>query len=127
MKVIIAGWSPGQCRRGGRVGSLIPGLHTDAGLTNIGYVGSGFTDQVPRPAAATVNSSTWNNPAPPSRAGSARDRPHAHWVRPQLVSDVGYRAWTPDHRLRHPAWKGLRLDRAATEVTLPDMTRRNAR
>jgi bifunctional non-homologous end joining protein LigD len=40
----------------------------------------------------------------------------ARWVEPRLVGEVAYRTWTPDGRLRHPSWRGLRPDKAPTEV-----------
>jgi ATP-dependent DNA ligase len=40
----------------------------------------------------------------------------AHWVRPELVGEVRFSQWTPDGRLRHPAFLGLREDKEATEV-----------
>ena len=49
--------------------------------------------------------------APPGRLGS-----HAHWVRPTLVGEVAFTEWTGDGRLRHPSFKGLRTDKAATQV-----------
>ena len=36
---------------------------------------------------------------------TARD---ATWVQPVLVGEVAYRTMTPDRRLRHPSWRGLR-------------------
>jgi hypothetical protein len=38
------------------------------------------------------------------------------WVRPALIGDVEYRSRTTEGNLRHPSWKGLRLDK-----TLPDL------
>jgi bifunctional non-homologous end joining protein LigD len=43
----------------------------------------------------------------------------AIWVRPELVGEVMYRNLTPDRRLRHPSWRGLRPDRHPSEVGLP--------
>jgi bifunctional non-homologous end joining protein LigD len=40
------------------------------------------------------------------------------WVEPRLVGEVSYRTVTPDGRLRHPSWRGLRPDREPVEVTL---------
>jgi bifunctional non-homologous end joining protein LigD len=40
----------------------------------------------------------------------------AHWVRPELVGEVRFSQWTGDGRLRHPAFLGLRDDKAAREV-----------
>ncbi len=40
----------------------------------------------------------------------------AIWVRPQLVAEVEFTEWTPDGRLRHPSFKGLREDKQARSV-----------
>ena len=42
--------------------------------------------------------------------------PHATWVEPRLVAQVGFSEWTRDGRLRHPRFLGLRDDKAAEEV-----------
>ncbi|MEV6851420.1 hypothetical protein [Actinoplanes sp. NPDC051411] len=41
---------------------------------------------------------------------------HAHWVEPVLVGEVAFRNWTPDGRMRHPSWRGLRPDRTPGEA-----------
>ena len=41
---------------------------------------------------------------------------HVHWVRPELVAEVGFTEWTRDARLRHPRFIGLRDDRDAKDV-----------
>ena len=43
----------------------------------------------------------------------ARD---AVWVEPVVVGEVRFGEWTRDGRLRHPAWRGLRPDKAAQDV-----------
>ena len=40
----------------------------------------------------------------------------AIFVRPELVAQIAYTEWTSDGRLRHPAFLGLREDKAAKEV-----------
>jgi bifunctional non-homologous end joining protein LigD len=50
-------------------------------------------------------------------------REHARgavWVEPVLVGEVAYRTLTPDCRLRHPSWRGLRPDCQANEASVPD-------
>jgi bifunctional non-homologous end joining protein LigD len=39
-----------------------------------------------------------------------------HWVRPELVAQVGFGEWTPDGKLRHPRYLGLRDDRRPEQV-----------
>jgi bifunctional non-homologous end joining protein LigD len=66
---------------------------------------------------------------PLSRSTMPFDRPVArehtrdvNWVQPRLVGEVAYRILTPDGRLRHPAWRGLRPDREPGEVKLEELT-----
>jgi bifunctional non-homologous end joining protein LigD len=39
-----------------------------------------------------------------------------HWVRPELVAQVGFSEWTPDGKLRHPRYLGLRDDKRPKQV-----------
>ncbi len=39
-----------------------------------------------------------------------------HWIRPELVAEIGFTEWTNDHKLRHPRYLGLRQDKSAREV-----------
>src|SRR5690606_28745353 len=39
-----------------------------------------------------------------------------HWVRPELVVEVAFGGWTPDGRLRHASFQGLREDKPPREV-----------
>jgi bifunctional non-homologous end joining protein LigD len=46
---------------------------------------------------------------PPVRKG-------AHWLKPQLVAQIGFSEWTTDGKLRHPRFLGLRTDKKARDV-----------
>lgn len=39
-----------------------------------------------------------------------------HWLRPELVAQIGFTEWTTDGRLRHPRYTGLRADKPAAQV-----------
>ena len=41
-------------------------------------------------------------------------------VRPELVAEVDFRAWTADGVLRHASFQGLRDDKAASEIVRED-------
>jgi len=119
-EVVVLGWQPGNGRRAGTIGSILVGVPGDAGpLRYAGKVGTGFSqaalvglhrqlEPLARPTAALS--------APPPAA----ETPGAHWVQPVLVGEVGFGEWTPDGRLRHPVWRGLRPDKSADEVRLED-------
>ena len=40
-----------------------------------------------------------------------------HWVKPQLVAEVSFGEWTPDGRVRHSVFHGLRADKPARTIT----------
>jgi bifunctional non-homologous end joining protein LigD len=115
-EVVIGGWSPGKGRRAGGIGALLLGLPDDGGLRYIGQVGTGFSQQVldelSRRLARLARQSSPFHPDVPR--ADARD---ASWVTPRLVGEVAFTEWTADGRLRHPAWRGLRPDKAVAEVT----------
>jgi bifunctional non-homologous end joining protein LigD len=115
-EAIIVGWRPGSGRRAGMIGALVLGAYDDQGrLVHIGDVGTGFTERALREMAdrlAPLGRDTSPLDVPPPR-GYARD---ARWVEPRLVGEVAYRTLSPDQRLRHPSWRGLRPDRGPREV-----------
>jgi ATP-dependent DNA ligase len=47
----------------------------------------------------------------------------ATWVEPELVAQIGFMEWTPDGRLRHPSFLGLRFDKPARDVVREVATR----
>ncbi len=113
-EVVVGGWKPGSGRRAGTIGSLLLGLPHQDGLTYVGKVGTGFTDAALTSLAARLR--------PTARAGSpfddvpGPDARDAQWVAPRLVGEVAFAEWTPDGRLRHPSWRGLRPDKNPEDV-----------
>jgi ATP-dependent DNA ligase len=39
-----------------------------------------------------------------------------HWVKPQLVAQIGFTEWTAENKLRHPRFLGLREDKRPEDV-----------
>jgi bifunctional non-homologous end joining protein LigD len=114
-EVVVGGWRPGKGRRADTIGSLLLGLPGEQGLRYIGQVGTGFTDAVlddllGRLTRLARKSSPFVPDVPRADAKDAR------WVTPKLVGEVAFSEWTGDERLRHPAWRGLRPDKAPAEV-----------
>jgi bifunctional non-homologous end joining protein LigD len=113
-EVVVAGYKPGGRRR--TIASLLVGMYdADGGLAYVGQVSSGLTEDVlhdlqPRLEPLRQPDTPFDAPVPRQHAQQAE------WVSPVLVADVTFRSWTPDGRLRQPAWKGLRPDRDAAEV-----------
>jgi bifunctional non-homologous end joining protein LigD len=118
-EVVVGGYKPGAGRRSGTVGSLLLGMYDVAGgLAYVGQVGTGLADEAlpdlhRRLDALRQPTSPFAGPVPRQHAREST------WVRPALVGEVAFRAWTPERRLRQPSWKGLRTDRDPAEVRLP--------
>jgi bifunctional non-homologous end joining protein LigD len=117
-EVVVVGYQPGKGRRTGTFGSLMLAVHNSAGrLSYAGHVGTGFTEAMLRHLYRQLT--PLRRSAPPVAEVPREYARGAIWVEPVLVGEVAYRNWTPDGRLRHPSWRGLRPDRTATEPQRP--------
>ena len=114
-EVVIGGWKPGAGRRAGAIGSLLLGVPGPDGLEFVGHVGTGFTDRALRELEAQLaplvrDDSPFDTTVPREHARTAK------WVEPSIVGEVVFGEWTREGRLRHPAWRGLRPDKAPSDV-----------
>ena len=105
--ILIGGWMPGTGWRSALAGSVLAGQPGPAGLEYLGNVGSGFAEAELRDLTARlldleVTDSPFGSPVPATVARRAR------WTRPVLAAEVTYTELTPDGRMRHPVWRGLR-------------------
>ncbi|MGW4528910.1 non-homologous end-joining DNA ligase [Amycolatopsis sp. NPDC004378] len=108
---VIGGFTDPQGSRHG-FGALLLGYHEDGGLKYAGKVGTGFDERLLASLHARLTElETARSPF----AGAVRE-PGAHWVRPELVAQVGFSEWTRDGRLRHPRFAGVREDKKAADV-----------
>jgi bifunctional non-homologous end joining protein LigD len=111
---VVGGWSPGQGRRADHLGALVLGVPaTGGGLRHVGQVGTGFTDAELRRLrdllAARARDTSPFTEGPPVRPG-------ARWVEPELVVEVAYSERTREGILRHPSYKGVRIDKTVADV-----------
>jgi bifunctional non-homologous end joining protein LigD len=113
-EVIVIGWRTGNGLRASTVGSLLLGIPDDHGvLRYAGRVGTGFTDRMLQDLRERFDAIATATPPAEVPREDARD---AHWVRPELVGEVEYGEATPDGRLRHPVWRGRRIDKSPAQV-----------
>jgi DNA ligase D-like protein (predicted ligase) len=100
---------------GGRTdfGALLVGYYDDGRLRYAGKVGTGYSEATLRDLGARLRElETLESPFV-----DARPIPRGtHWIRPELVAQVGFAEWTNDGRLRQPRFLGLRDDKRPAEV-----------
>jgi bifunctional non-homologous end joining protein LigD len=114
---IIAGYTKGQGRRAGTLGSLVLAVRRGPTLEYVGNVGTGFTGEEIEKLLTKLRPLERKTPPfkevpkmPKVRKGDVV------WVEPKLVCEVEFAEWTHDGRLRAPSYQGLREDKAADEV-----------
>jgi bifunctional non-homologous end joining protein LigD len=117
---VVVGYTAGAGRRAGTFGALVLAVHEGSGLRYVGNVGTGFDDAEIRKLLKLMK--PLRRDAPPF--GELPKMPRVRkgdvqWVEPKLVAQVRYGEWTHDGHLRHPAYQGLRDDKAAEEVRAP--------
>jgi DNA ligase D-like protein (predicted ligase) len=99
---------------GSRVGfgALLVGYYERGRLRYAGKVGTGFDTATLLSLRRKLDARrTSRSPF----ADEVREK-GAHWVKPELVAQIGFSEWTRDGKLRHPRFLGLRTDKGATEV-----------
>jgi bifunctional non-homologous end joining protein LigD len=100
------------------VGALVVGYFERKRLMYAGRVGTGFTQKTAAELMRTLR--PLRIPAPAIADPLTNEqRKGVVWVKPALVAQVEYRAWTADNLLRHAAFKGLREDKPPTTVKRP--------
>jgi bifunctional non-homologous end joining protein LigD len=114
---IIAGYTKGQGRRAGTLGSLVLAVRRGRELVYVGNVGTGFTgDEIER---LLKRLRPLERDTPPFREVPKMPKVRKGdvvWVEPKLVCEVEFAEWTHDGRLRAPSYQGLREDKSAAEV-----------
>ncbi|WP_133135927.1 DNA ligase D [Legionella rowbothamii] len=102
--------------KGGRshFGSLFLGAYNKEGTLDFaGNVGTGFTEK----SLNEINKLLQENKALKNPFNSKPPGyTTAHWLEPNLVCEVEFTEWTKDGHIRHPSFKGIRLDKKASDV-----------
>jgi len=94
------------------VGALLLAIVGDDGeLHYTGKVGTGFNAEMRKSIAKQLDAHRVPNP-------TAKGMPRikvAHFSEPRLVGEVEFTEWTPDNKIRHPAFQGIRKDKTPRE------------
>jgi bifunctional non-homologous end joining protein LigD len=112
---VIGGFTDPRHSRVG-LGALLVGYYEPNGRTLVyaGKVGTGFTREMlldlrRRLQRLKQSQSPFQKGEPPRGAG-------VHWVKPELVAEIGFTEWTQNNILRHSRFEGIRTDKKAREV-----------
>ena len=110
---VIGGYTE-QPKHPGTLGALLIGYYDKAQLQFAGKVGTGFSAAEGSSLLRKLKS--YGITSSPFAAVPTAARRGARFVDPRLVAHVNFGEWTPDGRLRHPSFQGLREDKPAREV-----------
>jgi len=118
---VVAGYTD-RSDGSAQIGSLLLGVYADNGdLVSVGSVGTGWRAAeaaelkkklMHLAVAKTPFSAGASQPGRWSRRVAGSER----WVRPRLVAEVEFAAWTPDGQIRHAAYVALRDDQAPKNI-----------
>ena len=112
-EVVIGGFTE---PRGSRkyLGSLLVGVYEGDELVYTGHSGGGIGDVERKKLYEKLLSIERKN-----SPFTTTPRPNApvHWVKPELVCEMAFSEWTSDGYMRHPEFKGLRVDKDPAKIT----------
>jgi bifunctional non-homologous end joining protein LigD len=111
---VIGGWRH-ETDSTSRIGSVLVGEPTGAGLVYRGRVGSGIAGKQGQ-RLLEVLGPLLAEASPFADAVPAVDAAGTVWVRPEVVVDVAALGMTPAKRLRQPAYRGVRTDLAPMDL-----------
>ncbi len=111
---VIGGYVPSTSMKNA-IGSLAMGYYEDGALKHVGRVGTGFTVATAEMLYQCLSAMETKH-SPFGDELTAEERRGLHYVKPELVAEVEFRAWSADGNLRHAAFRGLREDKPAKDV-----------
>jgi bifunctional non-homologous end joining protein LigD len=111
-EVIICGFTAPQKSRQS-FGSLALGYYEDGALVYCGQVGTGFTTNSLSELYEKMQPLIQKE-CPFFKKPKGLKSPT--WITPKLVCEVAFTEWTSDGSMRHPSFKGLRVDKKAEDV-----------
>jgi ATP-dependent DNA ligase len=110
---VVGGFTDPQGKRVG-LGALLVGYFEGNDFVFAGKIGTGFDTKMLLDLRAQLDK--LEIPKTPFTKAVGLPRLRAHWVRPEIVVQVGFIQWTTHNKLRHPRLLGARTDKDPREV-----------
>jgi bifunctional non-homologous end joining protein LigD len=101
---MIVGYEPSLSASGGFASLLLAAYDGDE-LRYVGSVGTGFKERAANELRRMFDKLPWRKKRPPVAYAGRRE---VIWLQPTLIAEIEFRQMTPDRKLRHAAYKGLR-------------------
>jgi bifunctional non-homologous end joining protein LigD len=121
-EAIICGYTaPTGSRK--HFGALILGINEGNKIRYIGNCGTGFNDALIKELYEKMQPLETDK-KPFDEKEHRRTR--VTWLKPELVCEVWYSEWTGDKHLRHPVYKGLRMDKNKEKVIMETLDKQLA-
>lgn len=111
---IIVGYINSKKVRGA-IQCLLLGYYRDNRLIYAGRVGSGFNQSIMNDLINKLEKSR-RKTSSLDNIDDLKGIKDINWVKPLHIAEIKFTEWTSDGHLRHPSFKGLRIDKKTREV-----------
>ena len=112
-ELVVGGFTDPQGSRVG-LGALLVGYYDGDDFVFAGKIGTGFDTKLLLELRSRLD--RLEIPASPFTVAKGLPRIRAHWVKPQVVVQVGFIEWTVHGKLRHPRLLHVRSDKDPRDV-----------
>lgn len=97
-------------------GSLLLGYYEKTKLVFAGKVGTGFSDKTLKDVFEKMQLLKAVKSPFSEKLNIATKASDITWIKPKLVAEIKFMEWTPDGKMRHTSFQGLRTDKNPLDI-----------